>query len=80
MIPVRRMALGVREAAEAPAVYVRVIDLTVERLEQAYRRLPSDDALQRYDYRAPVFDFESRLVYDEAGLVLDYPGIASRAY
>jgi hypothetical protein len=57
-----------------------VIDLTVERLEQTYRRLPSDDGLQRYDYRAPVFDFESRRVYDEAGLLLDYPGIASRAY
>jgi hypothetical protein len=80
MIPVRRMGLGVGEAAEAPAVYLRAVDLTVERLEQTYRRLPSDDGLQRYDYRAPAFDFESRLVYDEAGLLLDYPGIASRAY
>jgi len=34
---------------------------------------------QRYDYAAPVFGFAARLVYDEAGLVLDYPGIALRA-
>ena len=34
---------------------------------------------QRYDYTAPVFDFACRLVYDESGLVLDYPGIAVRA-
>jgi uncharacterized protein len=79
-IPVHRMGLSVGEEAEAPAVYIRAVDLTVERLEQTYRRLPSDDGRQRYDYRAPVFDFEGRLVYDEAGLLLDYPGIASRAY
>lgn len=34
---------------------------------------------QRYDYTAPVFDFACRLVYDESGLVLDYPGVAVRA-
>jgi hypothetical protein len=34
---------------------------------------------QRYDYAAPVFDFTSCLVYDESGLVVDYPGIARRA-
>jgi len=34
---------------------------------------------QRYDYAAPVFDFACRLLYDESGLVLDYPGIAIRA-
>jgi uncharacterized protein len=53
---------------------VRAVDLTVERLEQTYVRLPD----QGYDYVAPVFDFACRLVYDESGLVLDYPGIAVR--
>lgn len=33
---------------------------------------------QRYDYAAPVFGFTDRLVYDESGLVLEYPGIARR--
>jgi hypothetical protein len=79
-IPVQRLGLGVGEEAEAPAVYVRAVDLSVGRLEQTYRRVPSDDSLEHYDYRAPDFDFESRLVYDGAGLLLDYPGIASRAY
>lgn len=41
---------------------------------------PADDAWTRsYDYRAPMFDFECRLIYDQYGLVLDYPGIAIRA-
>jgi hypothetical protein len=34
---------------------------------------------QCYDYSAPAFEFSCRLVYDESGLVLDYPGIAARA-
>ena len=34
---------------------------------------------QHYDYTAPAFDFRCRLVYDQSGLVPDYPGIAVRA-
>jgi hypothetical protein len=79
-IPVHRMDLAVGEAAEAPAVYVRAPDLTVEPLEQLYARVDAEGPLQRYDYSAPVFDFESRLVYDQSALVLEYPGIASRAH
>jgi uncharacterized protein len=77
--PVHRMQLEVGEHAEAPAAYVRAVDLTVERLEQRYVRLDDDDGRQRYQYSAPRFGFECQLVYDEHGLVLDYPGIAVRA-
>jgi len=65
--------------ATAPAAYVRAIGVAVGRLEQTYLRAPDDAARQRYDYAAPAFDFTCRLVYDESGLVLDYPGIAVRA-
>jgi hypothetical protein len=58
---------------------VRARDLGVERLEQEYLRVPDEEGHQRFDYAAPVFGFAARLVYDEAGLVLDYPGIALRA-
>jgi uncharacterized protein len=76
--PVRRLGLAVGEAADAPAAYVRAHDLSVERLEQRYRRLPDGDRGQRYHYVSPAFGFECELAYDEAGLVLDYPGIAVR--
>jgi uncharacterized protein len=75
---VHRMRLGVGQAAEAPAVYVRALDLAVERLDQRYARVHDDGPRLRFDYRAPVFDYQDRLVYDAAGLVLEYPGIASR--
>jgi hypothetical protein len=58
---------------------VRALDLAVERLEQRYVRIDDGPGLKRYDYTSPAFDFRCELVYDAAGLVLDYPGIASRA-
>ena len=55
-------------------------DLSVGRLDQDYVRSADEGRHLRYDYAAPVFDFACRLVYDESGLVLDYPGIAVRAF
>ena len=74
-LPVRRMGLPV--AAAAPAAYVRAVGLAVERLEQTYVRTTDEATCQRYDYTAPAFGFGARLVYDQAGLVLDYPGSPS---
>jgi hypothetical protein len=74
-LPVHRLALAEGEAAASPAVYVRALDLRVERLEQRYTRRAG-----HYDYAAPAFDFAARLTYDAAGLVVDYPGLATRAF
>ena len=76
--PVHGLGLPIGQAAEAPAAYVRALDLSVERLEQRYLRIENDGQRQRYDYVSPRFDFRCVLVYDESGLVLDYPGIACR--
>lgn len=77
-LPVHRLGLAVGQRAEAPAAYVRAPSLGVERLEQSYRRLPGDAERTRYDYAAPDLDFRAELVYDEFGLILDYPGLAVR--
>jgi hypothetical protein len=77
--PVHRLGLEIGQHADVPAAYVRARDLRVERLEQRYVRLDDDRDRRRYRYSAPGFGFECRLVYDEHGLVLDYPGIAVRA-
>jgi hypothetical protein len=78
-LPVRRMGLPVAARAAAPAAYVRADGLAVERLEQTYQRVPDEGTHRCFGYTAPAFDFSCRLVYDESGLVLDYPGIAQRA-
>jgi uncharacterized protein len=77
-LPVNRLRLGVGERAEAPAAYVRAVDLRVERLEQRYACVEHDGAGSRYDYEAPDLQFARPIVYDRFGLVLDYPGIAVR--
>ena len=78
-LPVRRMRLAPGARAAAPAAYVRAVGLAAQRLEQSYLRAPDEAGRQRFDYAAPAFGFACRLTYDEAGLVLDYPGIAVRA-
>jgi uncharacterized protein len=77
-LPVNRLRLEVGQTADAPAAYVRARDLRVQRLEQSYARLPDDGKRSRYNYGAPSFDFTAVLLYDQFGLVLDYPGIAVR--
>jgi hypothetical protein len=78
-LPVHRLGLAVGESFAAPAAYVGLTSRGVERLDQLYSRVDDDNSRRRYDYEAPAFDFRSRLIYDQAGLVLDYPGIATRA-
>jgi hypothetical protein len=78
-LPVHRLDLPAGAQAAAPAAYVRALDLTVDRLEQTYLRIADQGAHHQYHYSAPAFGFTSRLVYDENGLVIDYPGIALRA-
>jgi hypothetical protein len=78
MLPVQRLNPRVGEAAEAPAVYMRALDLSIERLDQHYQRLSDEGDHAVYEYSAPGFGFECRLVYDRSGLVLEYPGIATR--
>jgi hypothetical protein len=78
-LPVHRLALGEGEGGESPAVYVRALDLSVERLDQRYLRVAADDGrTRRFHYSAPRFDYADDLVYDTRGLVLHYPGIATR--
>jgi hypothetical protein len=77
-LPVHRLALAVSAGAEAPAAYVRALDLGVERLEQRYQRRADGVEGQRYDYTAPGLAFSCRLAYDHDGLVTRYPGLATR--
>jgi uncharacterized protein len=70
---VHRLPLPLEEVTEAPAAYVRALDLSVIRLDQTYRRL--DD--RHYDYTSAA-DFQAVLEYDAVGLIVDYPGIAVR--
>ena len=60
----------------APAAYVRAADLSVQRLEQTYAPRPGPGL--SYDYLAAEFDADFVLDFDGAGLVRDYPYLATR--
>jgi hypothetical protein len=78
-LPIHRLALHVGEKRSAPAAYLRAATLGVQRLEQTYERLTSGTNASTFRYEAPSFGFRCELTIDSAGLVLDYPGIATRA-
>lgn len=72
-LPVHRLPMPEGEVTRASAAYVQALDLGVRRLDQTYRRRDR----HRYDYTSEG-GFEAVLVYDDAALVVDYPGIAVR--
>ena len=74
-LPLHRTGLPVRTAG--PAAYVR-LDLTVERLDQWYGPTEPVAGGWSVPYQAPRFAAELTLLYDRAGLVVDYPGLAER--
>lgn len=79
MLPIHRLDFVVGTGVEVPAAFVRADGRSVERLEQRYTLI--DDTAERlvFHYESSTFDFACDLQYDRAGLVVDYPGIATRA-
>ena len=76
-LPIRRLGLH-REPGEhvLPVVYVSMPDLTVRLVHQTYRTVSVTDDGAVINYSVP--DFTTDLTVDRDGLVVDYPGIATR--
>jgi len=79
-LPVHRLRLDAGEHGVSPAVYVRASDLSVMRLDQDYQRRDGDRETERYWYQSATFDYEAELVFDAAGLTVDYPALAQRVH
>lgn len=74
LLPLRRLALSVGDAADAPAAWLRFPELDLVRLDQHYRRI--DDT--SYVYAAPDTGYSGTLEVDPAGFVISYPGLWER--
>ena len=61
----------------APVAFVRRAPLRVERVDQTYQP-PSAKRSNSYRYRSPAYDTDIELDFDRHGLVLTYPGLATR--
>jgi len=76
-LPIRRLGLH-REPAthELPVLYVSMPDLSVRLTHQTYRTVSTSAEGAVINYSVP--DFTADLTVDREGLVVDYPGIATR--
>lgn len=71
LLPIRRLALAVGAAADAPAAWLRTAAGTLGRLAQRYeRRTPAS-----YAYEAPALGYAVTLEIDASGFVVRYPGL-----
>ncbi|QAT88732.1 hypothetical protein EJ065_7207 [Corallococcus coralloides] len=68
-LPIRRLGLEPGQARDVTAAWVRLPDLSLERLEQRYTRLSST----RYRYESAQGTFVAELDTDALGLVTHYP-------
>ena len=71
LLPVRRLALAVGDEAAVRAAWVRFPELTLEVLEQTYRRT----AAREYEYESAGGAFRRTLAVSGAGFVTRYPGL-----
>ncbi|WP_074954155.1 putative glycolipid-binding domain-containing protein [Myxococcus fulvus] len=68
-LPIRRLSLEVGQGSDVTAAWVRMPDLSLEKLPQRYTRLSST----RYRYESGGGRFTSEVETDELGLVTRYP-------
>lgn len=78
-LPIRRLGLH-REAGEhtLPMAFVSLPDLEVQAVEQTYRTVSVADDADAGVIAFSSDDFAADLVVDADGLVISYPGVASR--
>jgi hypothetical protein len=79
-LPIHRLDFTAGVVVDAPTAFVRAEDLRVERIEQTYTLIERAAERLRFHYESPTFDFSCELEYDLGGLVVEYPGIATREY
>lgn len=69
LLPIRRLALAEGAEASVVAAWLRVPSMTLERLEQRYRRVDAS----RFAYESDGGRFTAELTVNEHGFVEDYP-------
>ena len=74
-LPIRRLRLERGERRVIRVAYVRVPELSVNAVEQAYTCIEPN---RRYRYEGLDTAFTADITVDEDGLVLDYPGLFKR--
>ena len=75
LLPIRRFDLNVGDAQLVTAAWLRFPSFALEPLAQRYTRVDES----HYLYQSIASGFEALLEVDEFGLVVDYPGVWTKA-
>ncbi|MCD6063500.1 MAG: hypothetical protein K0R82_1411 [Flavipsychrobacter sp.] len=73
-LPVNRCKMAINESCPIKVVYFDILNGSVRALQQKYTRV-SD---RRFRYENVPNDFEATITVDNAGLVIEYPGLFER--
>lgn len=76
LLPLRRLALEVGQAAEAPAAWLAFPAMQFTVLPQRYKRL----SLTEYDYESPSLGYRATLQVSSIGAIIQYPGLFELTY
>jgi uncharacterized protein len=71
LLPIRRLALAVGEAADSPAAWFDISAGTLQVLPQRYERRSA----ATYWYEAPTVHYQALLEVSPSGFILRYPGL-----
>ena len=77
-LPIRRLDWSAAAVRDLAVVYVRVPELTAERVQQRYTLISRDTARGDSVYRYESGTFSAELPVDADGFVVDYPGLWQR--
>jgi uncharacterized protein len=73
-LPINRLQLADGEEREIKVVYADILRDDIRAVSQRYRR----ESKLKYHYENVPNDFEAKILVDEFGFVVDYPGLFSR--
>lgn len=73
-LPINRLQLAKNEKRRIPVIYIDVLKQATSRVDQVYTKLGRCN----YKYENTTNDFTAVITVDDAGLVLDYPGLFTR--
>jgi uncharacterized protein len=73
-LPINRLQLALGEARQIRVIYLDLLERRIVPVNQKYIRLSRTE----YHYENVPNDFEARIKVDDAGLVVDYPGLFVR--
>jgi uncharacterized protein len=71
LIAIRRLALNIGDAADAPAAWLAFPEMRLEKLAQRYERV----SVEQYRYQAPGVHYAEMLDVSGAGFITRYPGL-----